>query len=435
MGQILSEPIVEKRTSRAEDDRYAYCVSDMQGWRISMEDAHAAVLDLEDKAGAAPDERVSFFAVYDGHGGANVARYSGRTLHSRLLELPEFKERRWEAALQRAFLKTDEDLRSDPVYANDTSGCTAVAALLVPGVDANADGSGTREVLVANAGDSRCVLGLAGEAKPLSFDHKPGNPEEHSRILNAGGFVEFDRVNGNLALSRAIGDFEFKQNTALPAEQQIVTADPQVISHKYTGEEEFVVLACDGIWDCLTNQQVVDLVRRGIAQGKELDTITEDIIDRCLAPDAEVGGIGCDNMTLLIVGLLGDRTKAEWYEWVKDRVEKSIGWETPDDVPPVFRAQRGQPGAAPSLFNGNGAQRNVALSLNSLGGGGLLSAIPRVLSGQALQEGTDTDIPDDEEYAAQTTPLTSSASIPKTSNAPTYSEAAKADARLLAIYF
>ena len=163
--------------------------------------------------------------------GANVARYSGRTLHSRLLDLPEFKEKKWEAALHRAFLKTDEDLRSDPVYANDTSGCTAVAALIVP--DANEKG---RRIYVANAGDSRCVLGLAGEAKPMSYDHKPGNAEEHSRILNAGGFVEFDRVNGNLALSRAIGDFEFKQNPSLPAEQQIVTADPEVRSHQWTAE-------------------------------------------------------------------------------------------------------------------------------------------------------------------------------------------------------
>lgn len=77
-----------------------------------MEDAHAAVLNLMDDASVGPKERVSFFAVYDGHGGANVARYSGRTVHSRLLELPEFKEKQWEAALRRSFLKTDEDLRS-----------------------------------------------------------------------------------------------------------------------------------------------------------------------------------------------------------------------------------------------------------------------------------------------------------------------------------
>ena len=67
---------------------------------------------------------------------------------------------------------TDED----PVYANDTSGCTAVVSLLVSEEDSPG------RVYCANSGDSRCVLGLAGEAKPLSFDHKPGNPEEHTRI-------------------------------------------------------------------------------------------------------------------------------------------------------------------------------------------------------------------------------------------------------------
>ena len=121
--------------------------------------------------------------------------------------------------------------------------------------------------------------------------------DENARIVGAGGFVEFGRVNGNLALSRAIGDFEFKQNHSLPAEEQIVTADPEIISHDVTGEEEFLVLACDGIWDCLSNQQVVDFVRRSLSQGKECKEICELIMDKCLAPDSEIGGVGCDNVS------------------------------------------------------------------------------------------------------------------------------------------
>lgn len=175
----------------------------------------------------------------------------------------------------------------------------------------------------------------------MSHDHKPTNTEESTRINNAGGFVEFGRVNGkysrnhlgrmshhllcpvgNLALSRAIGDFEFKQNFSLDAEHQIVTADPEIISHKCDGEEEFLVLACDGIWDCLTSQQVVDFVRRAIANGDSLPKICEDIMLKCLAPDSELGGIGCDNMTVVIVALLNGRTVEEWQEWVKKRVEE-----------------------------------------------------------------------------------------------------------------
>lgn len=120
---------------------------------------------------------------------------------------------------------------------------------------------------------------------------------ENARIVSAGGFVEFGRVNGNLALSRAIGDFEFKQNYSLSPEAQIVTADPEIISHDVDGEEEFLVLACDGIWDCLSNQQVTDFVRRRVAMGKAMQEICEELMDRCLAPDSEIGGVGCDNVS------------------------------------------------------------------------------------------------------------------------------------------
>lgn len=98
-------------------------------------------------------------------------------------------------------------------------------------------------------------------------------------------------------MSRAIGDFEFKQNFSLSAEAQIVTADPEIISHDVDGEEEFLVLACDGIWDCLSSQQVIDFVRRGIHDGKTLEQISEEAMDRCLAPDSEIGGVGCDNVS------------------------------------------------------------------------------------------------------------------------------------------
>ena len=75
----------------------------------------------------------------------------------------------------------------------------------------------------ANAGDSRAIGCKNGIVQPLSFDHKPNNPGEMDRIYKAGGWVEFNRVNGNLALSRALGDFVFKKNRHMTPEQQIVT--------------------------------------------------------------------------------------------------------------------------------------------------------------------------------------------------------------------
>ena len=69
---------------------------------------------------------------------------------------------------------------------------------------------------------------------------------EKARITAAGGFVDFGRVNGNLALSRAIGDFEFKKSAELSPEQQIVTAYPDVVTHTLSDDDEFLVIACDG---------------------------------------------------------------------------------------------------------------------------------------------------------------------------------------------
>ena len=73
-----------------------------------------------------------------------------------------------------------------------------------------------------NTGDSRCVSSINGEALALSIDHKPSDELERERIENAGGFVEFNRVNGNLALSRALGDFAFKTNQDMKAEDQVI---------------------------------------------------------------------------------------------------------------------------------------------------------------------------------------------------------------------
>lgn len=269
-----------------------------------MEDAHTTILKLESKDG------FSFFGVYDGHGGQNVAKFSGEQLHVRIAKDEAFTRNDYKVAIKSGFLGIDDDLRGDPEYTNDPSGCTAITALI----------TSDDKVFVGNAGDSRAIISVNGEAKPLSFDHKPVNRSESTRIVAAGGFVEFGRVNGSLALSRAIGDFEFKQNTSLSPEYQIVTSDPEIVEHKLTENDEFIVLACDGIWDCMTSEEVVDFVRREIAQGHPLDRVCEDLMDRCLAPDSEIGGVGCDNMTVIIVGILCGKTREEWYETIKKRV-------------------------------------------------------------------------------------------------------------------
>lgn len=327
MGQTLSSPATTKFTKSGANERFLYSISEMQGWRITMEDAHAAVLSLDE----GEDTSNTFFAVYDGHGGGSVAKFAGNHVHKRLISEQAYREKRYGEALKRAFLGTDEDLLANPAHTRDPSGCTAVAALVTD----------DDKIYVANAGDSRSVISVKGEVKPLSFDHKPSSETEKARISGAGGYIEYGRVNGNLALSRALGDFEFKKNHSLIAEKQVITADPDVTVHDITQEDEFLVIACDGIWDCLSSQQVVDFIRLKISEGQELPEIGEMICDHCLAPDTSAGaGIGCDNMTVLIVAILGGRTKKEWYSWITDRVKQKYGYDTPTTIPQIYAQNR-----------------------------------------------------------------------------------------------
>ncbi|ORY96350.1 phosphatase 2C-domain-containing protein [Syncephalastrum racemosum] len=299
MGQTLSEPVTNKESSEGQDTRVIYGASSMQGWRISMEDAHTTIPEYN-KTGA------SFFAVFDGHGGSGVAKYSGQHLHKKVMDSQLFMSGRFRDSLKAGFLAIDDSLRKDPEYAHESSGCTAVAAMLTK----------DNMLFVSNAGDSRAIISTNGKAIALSQDHKPGNPKETARIENAGGHVEFGRVNGNLALSRALGDFEFKQSKDLPPEEQVVTADPDITEHKLTPTDEFCVIACDGIWDCMTNQEVADFVRAQIKEGYPLKTICENLMDECLADESDVGGVGCDNMTVIIVGLLQGKSVEAWYRWL-----------------------------------------------------------------------------------------------------------------------
>jgi len=95
-----------------------------------------------------------------------------------------------------------------------------------------------------------------------------------------------------------------------------------------------------GIWDCLTSQQVVDFVRFQVSEGKELTEICEMIFEHCLAPEADSREVGCDNMTLLVVGITHGRTKEGWYEWIKERVKNGYGYKTSGTPPQLYSQSR-----------------------------------------------------------------------------------------------
>ncbi|XP_028845383.1 protein phosphatase 1G [Denticeps clupeoides] len=175
------------------------------------------------------------------------------------------------------------------------SGTTAVVALIRG-----------KQLIVANAGDSRCVVSERGKAFDMSYDHKPEDEVELTRIKNAGGKVTMDgRVNGGLNLSRAIGDHFYKRNKALPPEEQMISALPDVKVLTLNEEHDFMVLACDGIWNVMSSQEVIDFVSERMkpkdGEARSLSSIVEELLDHCLAPDTSGDGTGCDNMTCVIV--------------------------------------------------------------------------------------------------------------------------------------
>ena len=174
------------------------------------------------------------------------------------------------------------------------TGCTACVALITE-----------NEVYCANAGDSRCVLSNNGTAVEMSIDHKPDLSTEKARIERAGGFVEDNRVKGVLNLSRSLGDLEYKQDKNISVEAQMITCVPEIKVERLINNHDFIIIACDGIWDCLSSQECISMCRDYFdnTKGKgNLSVCIEQMFDKIIASDvASSGGIGCDNMTAVLI--------------------------------------------------------------------------------------------------------------------------------------
>ncbi|KAK4354419.1 hypothetical protein RND71_026613 [Anisodus tanguticus] len=292
-----------------------------------MEDAHAVHPNL--------DTSTSFFGVYDGHGGDEVSKFCAKFLHQEVLYHEAFSAGDIGTCIQHAFLRMDEMMRGQTgqrelaALAEKGQAKDIIEGLISPpkrgeskgqtdggsseeGAGAKSDYHGPTagstacvaiiqniQLFVGNAGDSRCVLSRKGQAYDMSWDHKPDLQAEKERITNAGGYVRCGRVNGSLNMSRAIGDMELKQNKLLPAEKQIVTANPDIHSVELSNDDDFLVLACDGIWDCMSSQELVDFVGKQLKHESKLSSVCETVLDKCLA--SATGGEGCDNMTMILV--------------------------------------------------------------------------------------------------------------------------------------
>lgn len=157
----------------------------------------------------------------------------------------------------------------------DSIGCTANVILI----------DKMQKIYAANAGDSRCVLGRGGKALPLSFDHKPDDEIELRRIEKAGSVVTEGRVDGNLNLSRALGDLKYKTNKDLKPEEWPITANPDVKCVDLQPEDDFIIMGCDGIWETKSNDEMVEYIYDRLKQKKELKTIVEELLHDIISPD------------------------------------------------------------------------------------------------------------------------------------------------------
>ena len=224
----------------------AFALSSVCGRRPQQEDAHAVARPLLSKAG----EHVNVFGVFDGHGGQRCSEFVGQQL---LPALGRSVESAWEGedtheALKAAFRQVDAAFLESLGDSDSEVGSTAVVAMLM---------SNGRQLHCAWVGDSRAILCRAdGVVLELSQDHKPSRADEKERIQATGGIVYHNRVNGVLGVSRAFGDRALKQ---------WVPAEPEVMTVPLASGDDFLVLACDGLWDVADSEMVAKLVRKHTA--------------------------------------------------------------------------------------------------------------------------------------------------------------------------
>ncbi|KAL8139074.1 hypothetical protein V2J09_005075 [Rumex salicifolius] len=263
------------------------------GPRNSMEDEHLRIDNLSLHLGSVfrfPNPS-SFFVIFDGHGGPEAASYLKENAIRFFFQEAEFPQssevdeiflQKVENTLRKAFLLADLALADEDTIST-LSGTTALAALIFG-----------RLLMVANAGDCRAVLCRKGEAIDMSRDHKPVCPFEKRRVEETGGFVDNGYLNGVLSLTRALGDWEMKLPRGSPSP---LIPDPELRQIVLTEDDEFLIIACDGIWDVMSSQHAVNLVRLGLRRHNDPERCARDLAMAALRLET------FDNLTAIVVCL------------------------------------------------------------------------------------------------------------------------------------
>ena len=302
----------------------------MQGWRKRMEDAHITEISQ------GKSSELDVFGVFDGHGGKEISQFVTHHFTKELIVNKNYLKGDLQSAIKDTFIKMDEIMQTNEgkeeikQYARKSkeeddlqskeepqNSQMAMLAQLVGQKDPESDDIAMRtgctgcvcvidemykKMYFANAGDSRVVLCKNGNAIPMSTDHKPELEKEKDRIYKADGWITDGRVKGNLNLTRGLGDLDYKQNKNLKPEEQIITSNPDILIEDFSNDVDFIIIGCDGIWDCLTNQQACDFVKNRYNNQEKLSKIIEEMMDSICANDLyNETGVGCDNMTCMII--------------------------------------------------------------------------------------------------------------------------------------
>ncbi|GAB4861223.1 hypothetical protein Ancab_036381 [Ancistrocladus abbreviatus] len=221
-----------------------------------MEDYHVAKFEH------IHEHELGLFAIFDGHLGDGVPAYLQKHLFSNILKEGEF----WSdpgRSISKAYEKTDRTILS---HSSDLArgGSTAVTAILING----------RRLWIANLGDSRAVISRGGRAIQMTVDHEPNT--DRGSIENKGGFVsnmpgDVPRVNGQLAVSRAFGDKSLKSHLRSDPEVKDITIDSNI---------DLLILASDGLWKVMANQEAVDIARKIKDPHKAAKRLTAEAVKR-----------------------------------------------------------------------------------------------------------------------------------------------------------
>ncbi|KAL6186121.1 hypothetical protein ACLB2K_042243 [Fragaria x ananassa] len=263
------------------------------GVRHSMDDDHIRIDDLSAHVGPLFNSSLpsAFYAVFDGHGGPEAATYIKRNAMRLFFEDADFPHtvdfdgaffKELENSHKKAFLLADQAL-ADEHSVDASCGTTALTALVLG-----------RQLLVANAGDCRAVLCRKGVAFDMSQDHKPTYLPERTRVEQLGGYIDDGYLNGYLSVTRTLGNWDFK----LPlGSSSPLIAEPDVQQIMLTEDDEFLILSCDGIWDVMSSQYAVSLVRRELRKHNDPEQCARELVKEALRLHAS------DNLTVIVVCL------------------------------------------------------------------------------------------------------------------------------------